>query len=239
MSLSVSFETYLRRCWCVQRDVLTTSPRRLIARWAVCKLPKLELPKFSGNPLDWPDFWDQFQTSIHSSSGLSDTDCLNYLKKYLCISTAVSVSGLTLSSQNYKKAISILQKRFGNPQVLISAYMDSLLKLKKVENSDDVVNLRQLYNDVENCVRNLKCLDVETSTYGCLFIPILKARLPDDLILLISRKFEENVWTLDRLLKFVSDELIAKEICGSIFNSKTKFRSNDTSKRGQSLRIVY
>ena len=75
--------------------------------------------------------------------------------------------------------------------------MDSLLKLKKVENSDDVVNLRQLYNDVENCVRNLKCLDVDTLTYGCLLIPILKARLPDDLILLISRKFEGNVWTLE------------------------------------------
>ena len=148
----------------------------------------------------------------------------------MCGSTAACVSGLTVSSQNYKEAISILQKRFGNPQVLISAYMDSLLKLKKVENSDDVVNLRQLYNDVENCVRNLKCLDVETSTYGCLLIPILKA---DDLILLISRKFEGNVWTLDRLLKFISDELIAKETCGSIFNSKSKSHSNDTSKRGQ------
>ena len=102
-----------------------------------------------------------------------------------------------------------------------------------MENSDDVVNLRQLYNDVENCVRNLKCLDVETSTYGCLLIPIFKARLPDDLILLIPRKFEGNVWTLERLLKFISDELIAKETCGSIFNSKTKSHSNDTSKRGQ------
>ena len=102
-----------------------------------------------------------------------------------------------------------------------------------MENSDDVVNLRQLHNDVENCVRNLKCLDVEISTDGCLLIPILKARLPDDLILLISRKFEGNVWTLDRLLKFISDELIAKETCGSIFNSKTKSHSNDTSKRGQ------
>ena len=25
------------------------------------KLPELELPKFSGNPMDWPGFWDQFQ----------------------------------------------------------------------------------------------------------------------------------------------------------------------------------
>ena len=35
------------------------------------------------------------------------------------------------------------------------------------------------------------------------------------------------------LLKFISDELIPKETRGSIFNSKTKSHSNDTSKRGQ------
>ena len=62
--------------------------------------------------MDWPGFWDQFQTSIHSSSGLSDIDPFNYLKKYLCGSAAACVSGLTLSSQNYKVAISILQKKF-------------------------------------------------------------------------------------------------------------------------------
>ena len=60
-----------------------------------CKLPKLELPKFSGNPMDWPGFWDQFQTSIHSSSGFSDIDCFNYLKKYLCGSAPACVSDLT------------------------------------------------------------------------------------------------------------------------------------------------
>ena len=32
-SLGVSFETYLRRRWDVQRDIVTTSPRRLFAGW--------------------------------------------------------------------------------------------------------------------------------------------------------------------------------------------------------------
>ena len=32
-SLGVSFETYLRRHWDVQRDVVTTSPRRLVVGW--------------------------------------------------------------------------------------------------------------------------------------------------------------------------------------------------------------
>ena len=34
-SLSVSFETYLRSCWDVQRDVIMTSPRRLVAGWVL------------------------------------------------------------------------------------------------------------------------------------------------------------------------------------------------------------
>ena len=84
----------------------------------ICKLPKLELPKFSGNPMDWPGFWHQFQTSIHSGSGFSDIDRFNYLKKYLCGPAAACVSGLTLSSQNYKEAISILQKRLKTVSVI-------------------------------------------------------------------------------------------------------------------------
>ena len=32
-SLGVSFETYLRRRWDIQRDVVTTSPWRLVAGW--------------------------------------------------------------------------------------------------------------------------------------------------------------------------------------------------------------
>ena len=33
--LGVSFETYMRRCWDVQRDVVTTSPQRLVAGWGI------------------------------------------------------------------------------------------------------------------------------------------------------------------------------------------------------------
>ena len=35
MLLGISSETYLRRDWDVQRDFVTTSPRRLVAGWVV------------------------------------------------------------------------------------------------------------------------------------------------------------------------------------------------------------
>ncbi len=32
-----------------------------------CKLPKIQLPEFSGDPLKWQGFWDQYQVSnVHS-----------------------------------------------------------------------------------------------------------------------------------------------------------------------------
>ena len=109
--------------------------------------------------------------------------------------------------------------------------MDSFLKIRKVKSSDDVINLRKLYNDTENCVRNLKSLKVETSTYGCLLNPILKDRLPDELKLFISRKFGHEIWTLDVLLKYIADELLAKESCSSMFKKNNS--ANNESDKGR------
>ena len=74
-----------------------------------------------------------------------------------------------------------------------------------------------------------RTLKVETSTYGCLLIPILKERLPDELIVIISRKFAGNIWSLDVLLKYFHDELQAKENCFSIIskNSSSDLNKND------------
>ena len=121
------------------------------------KLPKLDFPVFKGNPVDWTTVWDQFKTSIHLNSRLSDTDKVNYLKKYLDGQALSAISGFTLSSENYHEAIDIFKNRFGNTQTLISALMETLLNVNKVRNFDDTIAVRKLYNDAETCMRNL-CL---------------------------------------------------------------------------------
>ena len=73
-------------------DVVLMRSRSLQLVKNSCKLPKLEVPKFPGNSADWPGFWDQFLTFIHTSYSLSDFDHFNYLKKCLCGSAASCVS---------------------------------------------------------------------------------------------------------------------------------------------------
>ena len=62
---------------------------------------------------------------------MSDIDKFNYLVRYLAEQVLATISGLTLNSENYKEALDILIDKHGNPQVLISAYMETLVKVNK------------------------------------------------------------------------------------------------------------
>ena len=180
---------------------------------AHCKLPKLGLPQFAGNPLDWQGFWDQFRVSIHDNPSVNDIDKFNYLKGCLKGEAQATISGLTMSSENYTEAIDVLKDRFGNEQVLISAHMESLLKIDKIRSVTNIKGLRMLYTHVENCIRNLKALKLDTAGYGSLLIPILKDRLPDEINVIISRQFCGQVWSLDKVMEYFGNELKAQETC--------------------------
>ena len=111
-----------------------------------------------GDPLQWQEFWDQFEVSNNSKEILPDTDQSNYLRRFSAGQVLVVASGLTLSSKSYKETTAT--ERYVNPQILISARMISLLKIRKVKDANNIVNLRKFYSDVENCLRNLKTLDL-------------------------------------------------------------------------------
>ena len=98
-------------------------------RGAKVRLPKISLPRFSGDPLKWTTFWDSYQSAIHLNPDISKVDKFNYLRSLLDHTALDSIDGLTLSSANYQQAIDILSKRFGNKQLIISKHMDTLLNI--------------------------------------------------------------------------------------------------------------
>ena len=79
--------------------------------------------------------------------------------------------------------------------------MQQFVSLPVIKSVNDVKGLRKLYEKVESSVRNLKTLDVDPSSYGNLLVPLINAKLPNELKFLITRKFENEVWPLSDLLK--------------------------------------
>ena len=141
--------------------------------------------------------------------------------------------GLTLNSENYKEALEILIDRYVNPQILMSAHMETLLKINKVKNMENLSALRKLYNDIENCIWNLKSLRRESSTFDYLLILLFKEKISDELNVIICQKFSGNVWTLELKLKYFNEELQAKEICAPFKNiSNEKDNVRDKNRAG-------
>ena len=173
------------------------------------RLPKLSMKPFNGDITQWTTFWDSFKSAIHENPALSDIDKFNYLRSLLERSARESIAGLTLTAPNYKEAVSILEKRFGNTQQIISRHMDLLLNLEPVSAAHQLRNLRRLYDSVETHVRSLKSLGVDSKTYGTLLASVLLNKLPQELRLIVSRKTGDV--GLDQLLKEVEQEIDARE----------------------------
>ena len=87
------------------------------------KLPKSSLKKFNGDLTKWATFWDTFELPVHNNPALTDVDRFNYLSSLLESTAADAISGLTLTSANYKEVIGVLKKRFGNKQLNINQHM--------------------------------------------------------------------------------------------------------------------
>ena len=83
-------------------------------------------------------------------------DKFNYLNSFLCDSVSATIRSLSLTSENYHQAIEMLEERYANQQILISAHMQKFVSLPSVKNQHYNAGLRKLFDQVESSVRNLK-----------------------------------------------------------------------------------
>ena len=72
----------------------------------------------------------------------------------------------------------------------------------------DTPNLRKILHSLEPSVRNLTDLklNVEMNHYGTLLICIIFDRIPNELRIIISRKFKNDVWDLRNLIDIFKQE---------------------------------
>ena len=71
--------------------------------------------------------------------------------------------------------------------------------MKEISTSNDV---KALYDTVEANVQRLKSLGVHSENYGSMLLPVILAKLPSDLRLIISRTYDtaEAEWNIEELL---------------------------------------
>ena len=163
----------------------------------VSRLPKINLPYFSGDPLMWQTFWDSFNAAVHSNTSLTGVQKFNYLRAQLQGDAARVIIGFPLTDINYEQSIALLRERFGQPYKLINAHMQALLNLANVNNT--LSSLQSLYDIIEGHVRGLASLGKHPESYGTMLTPVILSKLPKEIRKNIARDNNNVEWTLDDL----------------------------------------
>ena len=182
------------------------------------KLPKLELKKFSGRPIDWPEFWDGFRSAVHENEELSEVDKFAYLRHYMEESAKKVISGFSLTERNYCIALDLLKERFAQPTLIKRAHINELLNASPVFNEKNIGRLRDLCDGLETHYRALQAIGVDEDSYSTIVVPVIMDKIPDAVKLNMIRNISgHREWVMGDLLRALRTELDIREQHTSFF----------------------
>ncbi|XP_063416451.1 uncharacterized protein LOC134698089 [Mytilus trossulus] len=173
------------------------------------KLPKLTLPTFGGNILEWQPFWDSFCAAVHENLSLNDVQKFNYLRSQLNGEASQCISGLQITNTNYAQALNVLKQRFGQPHKIVNAYMQSLISLPSP--SANIRELKNFYDSMENYIRGLEGMGQTHESYGSLLVPIILNKIPGNIRQNMVRIHGNDRWNLQLLRDAIQHEITIQE----------------------------
>ena len=116
------------------------------------KVPRVSLPKFSGNQNEWESYKQRFTSLIKNKREYSDVDKLQYLLSTVEGKAAARLRGIEVTGANFKVAWDKLTKRYDNARKRLANYLETLIQLPTVY-SPNVSELEILIDAVEVAVR--------------------------------------------------------------------------------------
>ena len=170
------------------------------------KLPKLSLPIFTGNILEWQTFWDSFESSVHHNDSLSDIQRFSYLRSLLQGDAVRVIEGFPLTHTNYIQAVELLKERFGQEHQIVNAYMQGLLELPRPMST--IVSLRTFQEKMESYIGGLQSLGQGQDSFGFLLVPVILEKLPADVKRNMTRDHGNNKWQLQDLRQALKRVLV-------------------------------
>jgi len=196
-------------------DQLTETPKVATTakaqRTVNAKLPKIELPKFSGKFTDWQTFWDSF-LAIVDRTDMSGVNKFTYLISLLEGEPKSVIQGLPLTEANYIAACTMLKERYGRKERIIFAHIQGLLNLSILsQNKLSVKSLWTLQDTIMTHVRSLESLGVNGEEYGLFLTPMILSRLPNEIRMEWARNGANHESDLRWLLTFLRNEIERRE----------------------------
>ena len=116
-------------------------------------LPKLKLTEFSGDPLEWPEWSQLFQATVHAAN-IDDSVKMNHLKTMVTGKAKEAIAGLGYTAEMYNVAWNVLVRNFGKPQMVVNAQLKRIYSFPPMKPYDGAA-LIKFARIVSSCVNVL------------------------------------------------------------------------------------
>ena len=190
-------------------------------------LPEWKLAEFNGDPLKWHEWYGQFKSAIDSQS-LTDDVNLTYLKTLVTGKAKIAIAEFAYCGLMYKDALRTLERKFGQPQAVVSAHLDKLSNFPplKMHNSDNIINYSAA---ISSLVGVLKSLSYDADLKSASLLNQAVQKLPPNMKESWSLFTVKKHWVKPTLLDF-NDWLKEKAEAHDLMKqSATKARPEDNS----------
>ncbi|RVE41994.1 hypothetical protein evm_013355 [Chilo suppressalis] len=139
------------------------------------KLPKLQLPTFSGHIKSWPEYYDIFNSLVHNNESLTDTERMHYLVSSLSGDALGLIRTYPVQGIFYREAYETLIARYRNKRELAFTCWKEMQNINfKINSPFDFRRTLDLFNENLNI---LKGLNLPTDNWDFILCYLILSKL--------------------------------------------------------------
>ena len=114
------------------------------------------MSEYNGDPIHWHEWFGQFKSAIDLAP-LTDDVKLTYLKTLVTGKAKVAIAEFAYCGAMYKDARKTLERKFGQPQAVVTAYLDKLANVPpvKMHNSESIISYSATVSSLVGVFRSL------------------------------------------------------------------------------------
>jgi len=143
-------------------------------------LPPINLKRFDGNSLHWPEFIQNFKVRIHSKTSFNDTIRMERLLSVLDGEAKKAIESIGTSSIFYATALKTLKRDFGNSFVISHLKLNELFNKPQVPANNREL-LRNYHQQLKTTMAWFRSMGYETNMNNTDNLAKAVGRLPNQL----------------------------------------------------------
>ena len=113
------------------------------------------MSQLKGDPVQWHEWFGQFKSALDSTS-LSEEVKFTYFETLVTGEANVAIPDFAYCGAMYKDALKTLEREFGQPQAVVTAYLDKLANIPPVKkhNSDSIISYSATVSSLNGVLRS-------------------------------------------------------------------------------------